>query len=194
VVNPSLGVKTVAELVALAKSKPGALNYASSGIGSNSHITGELFNLLAKTNIVAVQFKGGGPALMAAVSGECPVSFSNVSETARMVEAGRLRALGVSSPKRSPVLPDVPPIAEVLPGFEFFAWHGLLAPKGTPPKLVAFLNEKLRSAMTAPDQVKRFEERGMEVVTNTPEEFAAYLKREVAKWGKVVKERNMKAE
>src|SRR5262249_20572815 len=158
-VHPSLPVKSVRELVALAKSKPGALNYASSGIGSNSHITGELFNLLAKTNIVAVQFKGGGPALMAAVSGECPLAVPNVSGPARMVDAGRLRALGVSSRKRSPVLPDVPPIAEVLPGFEFFAWHGLLAPKGTPPKLVAFLNEKLRSAMTAPDQVKRFEER-----------------------------------
>src|SRR5262249_35312576 len=152
------------------------------------------FNLPARRKRGAGKFRGGGPAPMGAVSGECPGSFPNVSETARMVEANRLRALGVSSPKRSPILPDVPPIAEVLPGFEFFAWHGLLAPKGTPPKLVAFLNEKLRSAMTAPDQVKRFEERGMEVVTNTPEEFANYLKREVSKWGKVVKERNMKAE
>jgi tripartite-type tricarboxylate transporter receptor subunit TctC len=93
------------------------------------------------------------PALAAAVSGECPISFSNVSETARMVEAKRLRALGVSGPKPSPILPGVPTIAESgLPGFEFHAWHGLLAPKGTPPKLVAFLNEKLRAAMSAPDQ------------------------------------------
>src|SRR5688572_24709241 len=159
-VHPSLPVRSVRELLALARARPGALNYAASGIGSNSHITGELFNMLGKTNIVAVQFKGGGPALLAAVSGEIPVSFSSVSETARMVEAKRLRALGVSSLKRSPVLPDVPPIAEAgLPGFEFHAWHGLLAPRGTPTKLVALLNEKLRSAMSSPDQVKRFQER-----------------------------------
>ena len=194
-VHPSLPARSVRELLALAKARPGELNYASSGIGSNSNITGELFNLLGKTNIVAVQFKGGGPALLAAVSGECPISFSNISETARMVEAKRLRALGVSSLKRAPILPNVPTIAEAgLPGFEFQAWHGLLAPKGTPPKLVAFLNEKLRSAMSSPDQVKRFQERGMDVITNTPEEFTAYLKSEVAKWGRVVRERNMKAE
>jgi tripartite-type tricarboxylate transporter receptor subunit TctC len=193
-VHPSMPVRSVKELLALARSRPGALNYASSGIGSNSNITGELFNLMAKVNIVAIQFKGGGPALLAAVSGEAPISFSNVSETARMVEARRLVALGVSSPKRSPILPDVPTIAEAgLPGFEFQAWHGMLAPRGTPPKLVALLNEKVRSAMTAPDQIQRFQERGMEVITNSPEEYAAYLKSEVAKWGKVIRERNMKA-
>jgi tripartite-type tricarboxylate transporter receptor subunit TctC len=194
-VHPSMPARSVKELLALARSKPGALNYASSGIGSNSNITGELFNLMGKVNIVAIQFKGGGPALLAAVSGEAPISFSNVSETARMVEAKRLVALGVSSLKRSPILPNVPTISEAgLPGFEFQAWHGVLAPKGTPPKLVAFLNEKVRSAMAAPDQMKRFQERGMEVITSSPEEYAAYLKSEVAKWGKVVRERNMKAE
>jgi tripartite-type tricarboxylate transporter receptor subunit TctC len=194
-VHPSVPVRSVRELLALARARPGALNYASSGIGSNSHITGELFNLLGKTNIVAIQFKGGGPALLAAVSGEAPISFSNVSETARMVEAKRLRALGVSSLKRSPVLPDVPPIAEAgLPGFEFHAWHGLLAPRGTPTKLVGLLNEKLRSAMSSPEQMKRFQERGLDVVTNSPEEFAAYLRDEVNKWGRVIRERNMKAE
>jgi tripartite-type tricarboxylate transporter receptor subunit TctC len=194
-VHPSVPVGSVRELLAFARARPGQLNYASSGIGSNSHVTGELFNLLGKTNIVAIQFKGGGPALQAAVSGEAPIAFSNVSETARMVEAKRLRALGVSSLKRSPVLPDVPPIAEAgLPGFEFHAWHGLLAPKGTPPKLVALLNEKLRAAMSSPDQVKRFQDRGLEVVTNSPDEFAVYLKDELQKWGKVIRERKMKAE
>jgi len=194
-VHPSVPVHSVRELLALARARPGQLNYASSGIGSNSHITGELFNLLGKVNILAIQFKGGGPALQAAVGGECPVSFSNVSETARMVEAKRLRALGVSGLKRSPILPDIPTIAEAgLPGFEFHAWHGLLAPKATPPKLVAFLNEKLRSAMAAPDQLKRFQDRGMEVVTSSPEEFAAYLKNEVTKWGRVIRERNIRAE
>jgi tripartite-type tricarboxylate transporter receptor subunit TctC len=194
-VHPSVPVRSVRELLAFAKARPSELNYASSGIGSNSHITGELFNLLGKTSILAIQFKGGGPALQAAVSGEAPISFSNVSETARMVEAKRLRALGVSSLKRSPVLPDVPTIAEAgLPGFEFQAWHGLLAPRGTPSRIVALLNEKLRSAMASPDQVKRFQDRGLEVVTNSPEEFSAYLKDELQKWGRVIRERNIKAE
>jgi tripartite-type tricarboxylate transporter receptor subunit TctC len=193
-VHPSIPARSLRELIALAKSRPGQLNYASSGIGSNSHMTGELFNLLGKTNIMAIQFKGGGPALAAAVGGEAPISFSNVSETSRMVDAKRLRALGVSSLKPSPVLPGVPPIAETLPGFEFHAWHGLLAPKGTPPKLVALLNEKLRAAMSAPDQLKRFQDRGLDVVTNSPEEYAAYLKSELQKWGKLIRERNIKAE
>ena len=194
-VHPSGPVHSVRELIAFARARPGALNYASSGIGSNSHMTGELFNLLAKTNILAIQFKGGGPALAAAVSGEAPISFSNVSETARMVEAKRLRALGVSSLKPSPVLPGVPSIADAgLPGFEFHAWHGLLVPRGTPPRLVAFLNEKLRAAMASPDQLKRFQDRGLDVITNSPEEYAAYLRNELTKWGKLIRERNVKAE
>ena len=194
-VHPSVPARSVRELLALARAQPGALNYASSGIGSNSHITGELFNWLGKTNIVAIQFKGGGPALIAAVSGEAPISFSSVSETARMVESKRLRALGVSSLKRSPILPDVPPISEAgLPGFEFQGWFGLFAPRGTPPKLVALLSERLRSAMSSTDQIKRFQDRGIDVLTNTPEEFASYLAEEVRKWRAVIRERNMKAE
>ena len=194
-VHPSMPVHSVRELLAFAKARPGQLNYASSGIGSNSHVTGELFNLLGKTSILAIQFKGGGPALQAAVGGEAPIAFSNISETARMVEAKRLRALGVSSLKRSPILPEVPTIHEAgLPGFEFHAWHGLLAPKATPPRIVALLNERLRSAMAAPDQAKRFNDRGLDVVTNSPEEFAAYLKDELQKWAKVIRERKMKAE
>src|SRR5688572_31478664 len=109
-----------------------------------------------------------------------------------MVKVKMLCALGFSSLKPSPILPDVPPIAEAgLPGFEFHAWHGLLAPRGTPPKLVAFLNEKLRSAMSSPDQVKRFQDRGLEVVTNSSDEFTAYLKDEIKKWSKVIRDRNM---
>ena len=194
-VHPSVPARSVRELLALARAQPGALNYASSGIGSNSHITGELFNWLGKTNIVAVQFKGGGPALIAAVSGEAPISFSSISETARMVESKRLRALGVSSLKRSPILPDVPPIAEAgLPGFEFQGWFGLFAPKGTPPKLIALLNERVRTTMASPDQIKRFQERGIDVLTKSPEEFVSFMAEEMKKWRTVIRDRNMKAQ
>ena len=194
-VHPSLPVRSVKELLALAKSRPGELNYGSAGIGTNSHITGELFNLLGKTAIVPVHFKGGGPSLAAVVSGEVHVAFSNVPQTAVMVAAKRLRPIAVSSLKRSPALPDIPAAAEAgLPGFEFIGWHGLLAPKGTPPAIVALLNEKLRAAVSAPDLKQRFEQGGLEVATGTPQEFAAYLKSEQEKWRRVIRERNIKAE
>jgi tripartite-type tricarboxylate transporter receptor subunit TctC len=194
-VHPSLPVHSVKELIALAKSRPGELNYASAGIGTNSHITGELFNLLAKAGITAVHFKGGGPALASVVSGEVHVAFSNVPQTSIMVAAKRLRPLAVSSLKRSAGLPDVPPAADVgLPGFEFVGWHGLLAPKGTPPAIVAQLNEKLRATVSAPDLKPRFEQAGLEVVTSSPSEFAAYLRNEQEKWRRVIRERNIKAE
>jgi tripartite-type tricarboxylate transporter receptor subunit TctC len=194
-VHPSVPARTVSELLALARAKPGALNYGSAGIGSNSHITGELFNLLGKTRMVAVHFKGGGPSLAALVGGEIHVGFSNIAETSRMVTAGRLRALAVSSAQRTSAMPDVPTNAEAgLPGFEFSGWHGVLAPKATPPRIVATLNEKLRSAVSSPGDIKRFEERGIEIATSTPEAFAAYLKNEVVKWTTVIRERNIKAE
>jgi tripartite-type tricarboxylate transporter receptor subunit TctC len=194
-VHPSIPARTVRELLALAKAKPGALNYGSAGIGSNSHITGELFNLLGKTSMLAVHFKGGGPSLAAVVGGEVHVGFSNIAETSRMVAAGRLRALALSSAQRTPVMPDVPTNAEAgLPGFEFSGWHGVLAPRATPARIVATLNEKLRSAVSSPGEIKRFQERGIDIVTNSPDEFAAYLKNEVVKWTAVIKERGIKAE
>ena len=194
-VHPSLPVHSVKELLALAKSRPGELNYGSAGIGTNSHITGELFNLLGKTAIVPVHFKGGGPSLAAVVSGEVHVAFSNVPQTAVMVAAKRLRPIAVSSLKRSPAFPDIPPAAEAgLPGFEFIGWHGLLAPKGTPPAVVALLNEKLRATVAAPDLKQRFEQAGLEVATGTPQDFAAYLRSEQDKWRRVIRERNIKAE
>lgn len=194
-VHPSLPVRSVKDLIALAKSRPGELNYGSAGIGTNSHITGELFNLLGKTAIVPVHFKGGGPSLAAAVSGEVQVAFSNVPQTTVMVAAKRLRPIAVSSLKRSPALPDIPPAAEAgLPGFEFIGWHGLLAPKGTPPAIVALLNEKLRATVAASDLQQRFEKAGLEVAIGTPQEFAAYLKSEQDKWRRVIRERNIKAE
>lgn len=194
-VHPSLPARSVRELLALAKSRSGALNYASAGVGTNPHIAGELFNYLGKVNIVAVQFKGGGPALIAVISGEVGVTFTNLAETSAYVKAGRLRALGISSTRRSAVIPDVPTIAEAgLPGYEFVTWHGMLAPKGTPKAIVALLGERLKKTMGSPDQLQLFKDRGLDVIASSPEEFAAHLKSELEKWGSVIKERGMRAD
>ena len=194
-VHPSLPVKSVKELLALARSRPGQLNYGSAGPATNPHISGELFNYLGKVNITVVHFKGGGPALIGCMSGEVDVVFANYAETLGHVKAGKLRALGVTSSKRAPTLPEVPTIAEAgLPGYEFTTWHGILAPKATPRPIVALLNERLRKSLTAPDQAKRFQDHGLEVIANSPEEFTAFINAEYKKWGKVMRERGMKAE
>jgi tripartite-type tricarboxylate transporter receptor subunit TctC len=193
-VHPSLPVRSVKELLAMAKARPGQLNYGSAGPATNPHIAGELFNLLGKVSMVPVHFKGGGPALIAAMSGEVAITFTNFSETSAFVKAGRLRALGISSLKRNPTMPDIPTIGESLPGYEFTTWHGMLAPKKTPQPVIAVLSERLRKSMAAPDQVKRFQDRGLDVIASTPEEFAAHLQSEYKKWGRVIKERGMKAD
>ena len=193
-VHPSLPVKNVRDLIGLARAKPGALNYASAGVATNPHIAGELFNYLAKTNIVVVHFKGGGPGLVATLSGETQVTFSNPSETVGLVQTKRLRPLGVTGLKRIAVLPDVPPVSETIPGYEFTTWHAFLAPRATPPGIVALLNERTRAVLRAPEVTQRFNERGLDVIGSTSEELGAHLKREAQKWGRVIRERGMKAE
>lgn len=194
-VHPSLPARSVRELLELAKSKPGALNFATAGVGTNPHIAGELFNYLGKVNIVAVHFKGGGPGLIATISGEVGVSFSGIAETTPYVNSHRLRALGITGLKRSAVLPAVPTIAEAgLPGYEFVTWHGMLASKGTPKPIVALLNERLKKILASPEQVRLFQQQGLDVIASSPEEFSAHLKTELAKWGKVIKERGMRAD
>jgi tripartite-type tricarboxylate transporter receptor subunit TctC len=195
VVNPSLPVRSVRELLALAKSKPGALNYSAAGAGTNPHFAGELFNSLGQVDIVAVQYKGGGPSLLAALSGEVGISFPNISEAIPHVKTGKLVVLGVTGAKRSPALPDVPTIAESgLPGYEFVTWHGVLAPKGTPAAIVSLLNARVKETLVVPDLAHFFEQMGFDIVASTPEEFAAHLKRESEKWGKVIKERHIRVE
>jgi len=194
-VHPSMPVRTVKELLALARAKPGQLNYGSAGPATNPHISGELFNYLGKVNIVVVHYKGGGPALIAAMSGEVGIVFANFAETSGNVKAGKLRALGVTSSKRAPTLPDVPTIAEAgLPGYEFTTWHGILAPKGTPRPIVTLLNDRLKKSLAAPDQAKRFADHGLDVIASTPEEFTAFIAAEYSRWGKVIRERGMRAE
>ncbi|OGA52601.1 MAG: hypothetical protein A3G24_11580 [Betaproteobacteria bacterium RIFCSPLOWO2_12_FULL_62_13] len=194
-VHPSLPVRSVRELLALAKAKPGALNYASAGAATNPHIAGELFNYLGKVNLVVIHFKGGGPGLAATMAGETQVTFSNIPETVPLVKANRLRALGVTSLKRAAIVPDVPTVAEAgLPGYEFTTWHALVAPRGTPGAVVATLNDKVRSVLRTPEQRQRWANRGLDVIASTPDELGAHLRNEVQKWGKVIKERGMRAE
>ena len=142
-----------------------------------------------------VHYKGGGPALIAAMSGEVGIVFANFAETSGHVRAGKLRALGVTSAKRAATLPDVPTIAEAgLPGYEFTTWHGILAPKGTPRAIVTVLNDRLKKSLAAPDQAKRFQDHGLDVIASTPEAFASFLAAEYNRWGKVIKERGMRAD
>ena len=196
VVHPSLPVHSVRELIALAKSQPGAINYATAGPATNPHIAGELLNYLGKTNLFAIHYKGGGPATTATISGEVQVFFSNtISDALPQVEAKRLRALGVTSLKRSPVAPQIPTIAESgLPGYEFTTWHVLAAPAATPRALINQINDKARSNLGTPEAVQKWRERGVEVIASALDEAAAHLKKEVQKWRLVFKERGMRAE
>lgn len=194
-VHPSVPVRSIKQLIALARAKPGQLNYSAAGFGTNPHIAGELFNLLAGVEIVAVQFKGGGPADVAAISGEVAATFGNISQEIGYVKAGRLRALAVTSTTRSSALPDLPTVAEAgVPGYEFLTWHGILAPKGTPRPIVNLLNEQLKKILTAPGEEKFWQERGLDVIASSPEEFGARLASEQKKWGDVIKKRGIKAE
>jgi tripartite-type tricarboxylate transporter receptor subunit TctC len=194
-VHPSVPARSIKELIALARSKPGQLNYSAAGVGTNPHIAGELFNLLANIHMVAVQFKGGGPADIAAIGGEVAATFGNVSQEVGYVKSGRLRALAVTSTTRSPALPNLPTVAEAgVPGYEFLTWHGILAPKGTPPQIVNLLNEQLKKILTAPGEVKRWEELGLDVIASTPADFAARLLNEQKKWGDVIAKRGIKPE
>ena len=195
VVHPSVPAHSVAELLALARSKPGVLNYSAAGAGTNPHIAGELFNMLGNVDIVAVQYKGGGPALVAVLGGEVGITFQNISEAVPHVSSGRLRALGVTSAKRAAALPEVPTIAESgVPGYEFTTWHGVLAPKGTPRDVVLLLNAKLVSVLHSPEISARFAQMGLDVIASTPEEFSEHLKKELDKWGRVIRERHMRVE
>jgi tripartite-type tricarboxylate transporter receptor subunit TctC len=194
-VHPSVPVRSIKELIALARSRPGQLNYSAAGVGTNPHIAGELFNLLAGVNIVAVQFKGGGPADVATIAGEVAATFGNVSQQVGYVKSGRLRALAVTGAARSPALPDLPTVAEAgVPGYEFVTWHGVLAPKGTPAPVVSLLNRELKKILTSPGEAKLWEERGLDVIASSSEDFAARLANERKKWGDVISKRGIKPE
>jgi tripartite-type tricarboxylate transporter receptor subunit TctC len=195
VVHPSLPVKSLSQLVALAKSKPGEIFYSSGGSGSPSHLAVELLRAHAKMNIVHVPYKGGGPAGIAAVTGEAQMTITNVSSLLPHVRSGRLRALAVTGASRAKAAPELPTVAEAaLPGYEFEVWYGLLAPSKTPAALVARINEDLNRALGARDLQDRFAALGIEGRGGTQQSFASYLSSEIAKWNKVVGEAGIKAE
>jgi tripartite-type tricarboxylate transporter receptor subunit TctC len=196
VAHPSLPVKTMKDLIALARAKPNQITYGTAGAATNPHIAGELLNHLAKIKLLAVHYKGGGPATIATLSGETQLYFVNaIPEALPHIKAGRLKALGITAAKRNPGAPDIPTMAESgLPGYEFTTWEILAAPKATPAAIVSTLNEKVRAVLKTPEAAKRWQDRGFDVIASTPEEAAAHLQREIKKWRVVFKEQHIKAE
>jgi tripartite-type tricarboxylate transporter receptor subunit TctC len=194
-VHPSVPAQTIPELVALAKSKPGVLNYGSGGVGTANHLGGELFKLLAAVDIAHVAYKGGGPALNDLLAGHVQVLFGTVSSTYPLVKAGRLRGLATTGPKRSSAAPDLPTVIEAgLPGYEVTAWYGVLAPTGTPRPVLERLAREIDRIVQLPDIQTAFQKQGSEAVGGTTEVASRFLHREVDTWEKVVKASNMTAE
>jgi tripartite-type tricarboxylate transporter receptor subunit TctC len=194
VVNPAVPVKTVKDLIALAKAKPGVLNFPSAGVGSSSHLAGELLKILARVDMVHVPYKGGGPALIDTISGQMQVMFATMPAAMPHVKSGKVRPVAVTTDKRSQTLPELPTIAETVKGYEASTWYGLLAPAGTSPAIVTRLHQDVVKILTTPDTREKLVAQGFEPVGNTPAEFGAYIKSEIAKWGRVIREAGIKAE
>ena len=184
--------KTVPELVALAKSKPGALNFASAGNGSTLHLAGEMFRAAANVNIVHVAFKGSGPAMASLVSGEVAMIFSASPPILPHIKSGALRALATTTPTRSSVMPDVPALAEFYPGFQIFIVNGVLGPAGLPRDRIARVGSEIARAAQLPDVQKRFEALGVETRTSSPEELGEFLRVEIARFGKLIRQTDTK--
>jgi len=187
-VHPSMPIRSVKELIALAKAKPGALNFSTSGTGSANHLPAELFKVLAGVNIVRINYKGAGPALTALVGGEVHLMFATASSVAPHIKAGRLRGLAITSIKPSELI-DLPTIAASgVPGYDYHSPWGLFAPAKTPPAIINRLNQEIVRVLRQPEIRKRFLDTGAEVVASTPEEYAAAIKAEIATWGKVIRQ------
>jgi tripartite-type tricarboxylate transporter receptor subunit TctC len=195
VVHPSLPVKSVKELITLARARPGQLNYASAGSGNATHLAGELFKSLARVNLVHVPYKGSGPALTDLIGGQVQLMFSNLTAALPHVKTGRLRALAVTGEKRAAAAPGLPTVSEAgVPGYLVISWFGVLAPAATPREIVTRLNSEIAQAMRAPDMRERIAGEGAEPTSSTPEQFAAFIKAEIAQWTKVIKSAGIAAE
>jgi tripartite-type tricarboxylate transporter receptor subunit TctC len=187
VVNPSLPVRSIPELIAYAKANPGKLNMASSGNGSTIHMSGELFKMLTGIDMVHVPYRGGAPALTDLIAGQVHVMFDNIPTCAEHVKSGRLRGLAVTSTTRSAVLPELPTVADFLPGYEASAWYGIVAPKNTPTEVIGKLNKEVNAVLADPVAKKRFADLGAFLLPGSAADFGSLLADETEKWGKVVK-------
>ena len=192
--NPSVPVKTVAEFIAYAKANPGKLTMASAGIGSGNHISGELFKMMTGVNLVHVPYRGGGPALVDLISGQVQVLFATMSSSIEYVRAGKLRALAVTTATRSSVLPDIPTVAEFVPGYESSFWTGVGAPKNTPAEIVDKLNKEMNATLDDPKFKARLADLGGTALSGSPLDFGKFVADETEKWAKVVKFAGVKAD
>ena len=187
VVKPSVPAKTVPEFIAYAKANPGKLNMASSGAGSTIHVSGELFKMMTGINMVHVPYRGGAPALTDLISGQVQVMFDNVPTSIEFIRAGKLRPLAVTTAARSNVLPDLPTVADFVPGYEASAWYGVGVPKGTPEAIIGKLNKETNAILADPKARARFDELGASLIAGSPAEFGQLVADETEKWAKVVK-------
>jgi len=195
VINPRLPAKSIGEYIALAKAKPGQMNYALTGHGNATHLAGELFKVLAGIDMVGIVYKGGGPSLTDLIGGQVSAFFSGVSSGSAQIRAGKIRALGVTTLRRSAALPDVPTIAEAgVPGYEVDGWYGLLAPAATPPAIIRRFNGDLAAVLAMPDTKERLLATGIDARASTPVEFHQLIARDITRWASVVKQAKIQAE
>ncbi|MBI4194768.1 MAG: tripartite tricarboxylate transporter substrate binding protein [Betaproteobacteria bacterium] len=194
VVHPSVPAKSVSDLVALAKSKPGVLNFASVGVGTSPHLGGELFQSLTGTKIVHVPYKGTAPAMTDLLSGQVQMMFTSMPTVLAHVKAGRLKLLGTGGPKRSAVIPDTPSVADTVPGFELVTWYGIFAPARTPTAIVRKLNAEIAKVLSDPESRDRLAAQGLEPVIMTPEEVRRYTRQDSGRWERLIKAAGIKAD
>jgi tripartite-type tricarboxylate transporter receptor subunit TctC len=194
VAHPSLPARNVKEVIALARARPGQINYSSSGAGGAPHLGGELFKVMAKVDLVHVPYKGSGPSFQDLLGGHVSMTFDSLVQSLPYIKSGKLKALAVLGKMRSPLLPEVPTVAETVPGYDLTNWFGLVAPAATPREIIAKLNEDWAKVLLNPEVRTKLSGMGADVVGNKPEEFGAFMKAETAKWAKLVKEAHIRAE
>jgi tripartite-type tricarboxylate transporter receptor subunit TctC len=193
-VNPALPVKTIPELIAYAKANPGKLSFESAGIGTASHLAGQLFNAMTGANLQHVPYRGDGPAMVDLIAGQIQVGFATMTASIGHIRSGQLRALAVTTLKRSDALPGVPTVAETVPGFEASSWFGIAAPKGTPADIVETLNRETNAGLADPTIKARLDDMGGMALTGSPADFGKLIADETEKWGKVIRDAGIKAE
>ena len=193
-VNVDFPAKTLAEFIAMAKAEPGKINFASGGVGTSPHMSGELLEFMAGIKLTHVSYRGTGPAMTDLLGGQIPVLFDNLPGSIQQIKAGRIRTLGVTTKERVASLPDVPTIGETVPGYEVSVWYGISGPKGMPPEIVAKLNAAVKAVLANPKVMERFHDLGGEVMPMSPAAFGKLVADETAKWAKVVKSAGLKVE